>query len=166
MLTMILRPARFGMGMFLVCLTCIAFSSQLSAQQTIYTFSTPEQEAIYQELIKELRCLVCQNQNLADSNAGLAQDLRKKTYEMVSQGKDRDEVADYMVERYGEFVLYRPSLSGANLVLWLSPFVLLAILILLAIFFVRRSRKSRSGGEATYSEADVKEAKSLIQEKL
>ena len=145
-------------------------------QEALLEFKTPEEERIYQTLIKELRCLVCQNQNLADSNAGLAQDLRKKTYEMVSEGKNRDEIADYMVERYGEFVLYRPSVSGTNLILWVSPFILLVLLIALTIRFVYRSKRppqqtssdSSDTAEhsiAPYSEEQLSKAKSLIKEK-
>lgn len=92
-----------------------------AASVEVLTFESPEQEAQYHTLIKELRCLVCQNQNLADSNAELAQDLRRQTYDMVRAGKSSQEIADYMVARYGDFVLYRPRLSGKTLLLWTGP---------------------------------------------
>lgn len=101
----------------------------LPAQAAIetYTFDTPAQERRYKDLIDELRCLVCQNQNLADSDAELAQDLRRKTYEMIKAGKGDGEILDYMVQRYGDFVLYRPPLKGTTLALWVGPFLILAI---------------------------------------
>lgn len=77
-------------------------------------FDNPEQEARYNKLIAELRCLVCQNQNLADSNADLAKDMRRKTYEMVKTGASTEDVVDYMVKRYGDFVLYRPPFRAST----------------------------------------------------
>ena len=76
-----------------------------------YEFKSAQMEADYNILINELRCLVCQNQNLAGSNADLAKDLRRQTYEMLTQGKTPDQVVQYMIDRYGDFVLYRPRLK-------------------------------------------------------
>jgi len=89
----------------------LVISANSFARFSAYEFQTEAQEADYKELVQELRCLVCQNQNIADSNAELAQDLKRKTYEMVVSGKSKDEIALYMTERYGDFVLYRPPLS-------------------------------------------------------
>ena len=100
----------------------------------VYEFENQQQEALFQQLTKELRCPKCQNQNIADSNAPLAQDLRKKAYELVKQGKDRDQVVDYMSARFGNFVTYDTRMTPATIFLWLGPllFVLggLAILVL------------------------------------
>ncbi len=104
-----------------------------------YTFKTPEQEALYKELIKELRCLVCQNQDIADSNAELAQDLRRQTYEMITKGQSRDDVIDFMVERYGDFVLYRPPFKIKTLLLWVGP----PLFLLFALFFVVKFLRNR-----------------------
>lgn len=90
-------------------------------------FETTEQRELYQGMLQELRCTVCQNQSLADSNAGLAEDLRSHLYEMVSSGADRDAIKTFMVERYGEFVLYRPTLRPATYLLWFGPLLLLLI---------------------------------------
>jgi len=92
-----------------------------------YEFTTDQQRAEYQQLIEELRCLVCQNQNLADSNAELAQDLRRQVKEMVAGGRSRGEVVDYMVTRYGDFVLYRPPVKRSTYLLWFGPLLLLAV---------------------------------------
>lgn len=102
-----------------------------------YTFKTSEQEAIYKELIKELRCLVCQNQDIAGSNAELAQDLRRQTYEMVTAGNSRDDVVDFMVQRYGDFVLYRPPFKMKTLLLWVGPPLFLFISLFFLVKFLR-----------------------------
>jgi cytochrome c-type biogenesis protein CcmH len=106
-----------------------------------YTFKTPEQEAIYKELIKELRCLVCQNQDIAGSNAELAQDLRRQTYEMVTAGKSREDVIDFMVERYDDFVLYRPPFKIKTLLLWVGPPLFLLMSLLFLVRFLRNRPK-------------------------
>ena len=107
----------------------------------MHDFKTPAQEQLYTQLINELRCLVCQNQNLADSNAALALDLRQKTYEMVSSGASRDEIVDFMVSRYGEFVLYRPPVQQNTLLLWLGPGLFLLVGIGVAVRIVSRNSK-------------------------
>lgn len=107
-----------------------------------YTFKTPEQEALYKKLIKELRCLVCQNQDISGSNAELAQDLRRQTYEMVTKGNSRDDVIDYMVERYGDFVLYRPPFKMKTLLLWVGPPLFLFISLLFLVKFLRARPKT------------------------
>ncbi len=106
-----------------------------------YQFDSPEMEADYKKLIAELRCLVCQNQNLADSDAELAQDLRRETYEMLQQGKSRKDVMTFMVERYGDFVLYRPQFKSSTYLLWLGPFVLLVIVLVIVVKRLRAAAK-------------------------
>lgn len=123
----------------LLCLIFIA-ASALAAIEA-YEFDSPEMEANFIKLTKELRCLVCQNQSLADSNAELAKDLRRQTYEMLTQGKTPDQVAQYMVDRYGDFVLYRPRLKTSTLLLWLGPFVLLLLVLGLVIRHMRGRQK-------------------------
>lgn len=93
----------------------------------VYEFDTPEQEALYQQLAQDLRCLVCQNQNLADSDAGLATDLKDKVAEFVVAGKSEQEITQYMIDRYGEFVSYEPPMNASTLFLWFSPLALLLI---------------------------------------
>lgn len=124
-------------------------------------FDDPEQEARYKQLIAELRCLVCQNQNLADSNAELAQDMRRKTYQMVKAGASSDDVVDYMVKRYGDFVLYRPPLRFSTLFLWVGPFVILAGGVVFLLLFIRRRARQPTAG---ISESDLKRAKALLGE--
>ncbi|MGD2118028.1 MAG: cytochrome c-type biogenesis protein CcmH [Chromatiales bacterium] len=124
---------------YFIFVLSLLLSSSSFARISTYEFDTPEQEAEYKSLISELRCLVCQNQNIADSNAELAQDLKRKTYEMVISGKSKQEVADYMTERYGDFVLYRPPLTSTTFFLWLGPFLILVV----GLFFLMRVILSR-----------------------
>ena len=95
-------------------------------------------EQRYHKLTNELRCLVCQNQTVADSNAGLAVDLRNQVANQISSGKTDDEILAYMEERYGEFVLYNPQMSVENLGLWIGPFVVVVIAILIAANTIKK----------------------------
>ena len=119
-----------------------AFAVNEEIYEFVYEFDNPEHEARYQALTYQLRCLVCQNQNIADSNAGLAQDLRRKTYALISSGKSDDEIIDFMVKRYGEFVLYKPRLTNSTLVLWAGPFFLLLLAAFVMYKFVRRNHST------------------------
>jgi len=98
---------------------------QAQAADTPFEFADAATEQRYQKLAAELRCLVCQNQSLADSHADLAQDLRDEVYRMLNEGKTDDEIVGFLVERYGDFVLYRPPVSGATSLLWFGPLLLL-----------------------------------------
>ena len=100
-------------------------------------FSIIDEER-YHKLTNELRCLVCQNQTVADSNAGLAVDLRNQVADQISAGKTDDEILSYMEERYGEFVLYNPQMSMENLGLWIGPFVVVVIAILIAANTIKK----------------------------
>ena len=111
------------------------FSATASAVIESQTFDSAALETRYQSLIKELRCLVCQNQNLADSDADLAQDLRQKTADMLRAGHTDDEIRVFMQERYGDFVLYRTPLKASTLFIWLGP--LLALVLGGVLFFWR-----------------------------
>ncbi len=103
-------------------------------------FDSPQQEQRYKSLIRELRCLVCQNQDLADSDADLAKDLRREVYEMMRAGKSNDEIKAFLVARYGDFVLYRPPVQANTLLLWIGPGLFLVVGLLGAWLFFRRHR--------------------------
>lgn len=92
-----------------------------------YQFDTAQQEADYRTLIQELRCPQCQNNNIADSNATIATDMRNKSLELLKQGKSKDEVIHYMIERYGNFVTYDPPMTPATVFLWLMPLLLIGL---------------------------------------
>jgi cytochrome c-type biogenesis protein CcmH len=112
-------------ALFLLCL--LALFAPVKAADVLTTFDNPEQSKLYYSLLKEYRCLKCQNQNLADSHASLAEDLRREIRLQILDGKTKDDIDEYLVSRYGEFVFYRPRFNARTLVLWLGPFVLLFI---------------------------------------
>ena len=125
----------------LITLSLLFFVLPLQAAIESYEFESAQTEAEYNVLINELRCLVCQNQNLSGSNADLAKDLRKQTYDMLIQGKTPDQVIKYMTDRYGDFVLYRPRLKAGTLLLWFGPFALLALVLWLVIRTMRKKQE-------------------------
>ncbi|MGL6222776.1 MAG: cytochrome c-type biogenesis protein [Steroidobacteraceae bacterium] len=101
-------------------------------------FDDPAMQARYEHINRELRCLVCQNQTIADSNATLAQDLRREVREMLVAGKSDDEIRTFMIERYGDFVLYRPRMTVGNFLLWAAPVLLLLLGTFIGIRVIRR----------------------------
>lgn len=101
--------------------------AQSAPVQEPLIFDNQQQEDRFKQLTQELRCLVCQNQNLADSDAQLAHDLRAEVHEMLLAGNSNDEIKQFMVERYGDFVLYRPPMQENTYLLWLAPLALLLI---------------------------------------
>ena len=107
----------------LACL--LALGGRALAIDTEAAFDDPVLQHRYEAINRELRCLVCQNQTIADSNATLAQDLRREVREMIAAGKTDDEIRDFMIERYGDFVLYRPRMTAQNFLLWAAPALLL-----------------------------------------
>jgi cytochrome c-type biogenesis protein CcmH len=109
-------------------------------------FDTPAQEEEYQTLIRELRCTVCQNQSLVDSNAGLARDLRRNIYQMIREGHGQGEITEFMVSRYGDFVLYRPPVQPNTYLLWFGPFLFLLLGVLVLVVVVGRQRRQAETG--------------------
>lgn len=118
----------------LIALTCALFLGPAWAIDPEPPFEDPALEAAYQGLINEVRCLVCQNQTIADSNAPLAADLRREIRQMMGEGASRAEVIEFLVARYGDFVLYRPPFQSTTWALWGAPVFLLAVG---AVVFVR-----------------------------
>lgn len=102
---------------------------------------TPQYEQRYSSILGELRCLVCQNQTIAESNADLAIDLRVEVKNMLEKGATDSEIIDFMANRYGDFILYRPQLKPRTYPLWFGPFLLLAVVLLLLYFVVNRQSK-------------------------
>ena len=126
---------KYAIGTLLLLLSAV-----LNAQEMLQ-FDNDSQRDLYRSLTAELRCPQCQNQNIADSNAIVAVDMRQKTYELVRQGQERQQVLDYMINRYGDFVHYQPPLNRYTLWLWLSPVLMLTFLLGTAIY--RRSKQSQ-----------------------
>ena len=102
----------------------------------------PEYEARYHELLSELRCLVCQNQTIEESNSELAYDLRVEVNKMLNQGASDSEIIKFMADRYGDFVLYKPLVQPKTYLLWFGPFLFLAFVLLLVLIFVKKNKPS------------------------
>lgn len=113
----------------------------VAVQIEFHTFENEQREKLYLDLIAELRCVKCQNQNLAESNAELATDMREKTYEMVVEGKSREDVVNYMTARYGDFVLYKPPFKSKTILLWIGPPLLLFLSLFMLLKIVRKQSK-------------------------
>lgn len=110
-------------------------------------FEDPAKEARYEQLVAELRCLVCQNESIAESNAELAQDLRQRVHEMIAAGKSNREIKEYMTDRYGDFVLYRPPMRENTLLLWFGPALLLGIGAVVLVVTLRRRARQEAAEE-------------------
>jgi cytochrome c-type biogenesis protein CcmH len=122
---------------------------------------TEQQEALYKSLLPELRCLVCQNESLAESQASLANDLRYEVRGLVAKGADEQQVKKYLTDRYGDFVLYKPPFEPRTYVLWIGPFVLLLGGLLWVVAYSRRSRPAESAAP----KPDAAALKKILEEK-
>jgi cytochrome c-type biogenesis protein CcmH len=134
-------------------------AAPLAAKEAAPAAADPVLEKRVMALAEELRCLVCQNQTLAESNAPLAEDLRNQVRERMRKGESDREVVDFLVERYGDFVLYRPPLKATTVLLWFGPLLLLAGGL---IALLRRVQRRRSAGQAQANDADRKRAAELL----
>ncbi len=148
-------------GFVLISLLCLSLSTMIYAGVEVRNFDDSEQERRYHQLVDELRCLVCQNQNLADSNSQLALDLRDKIYEMVKTNQTDQQVLEYMVNRYGEFVLYNPPLDPVTSFLWLGPFILLFVAVIMLLINIKNRNKAKP---VELSEDDHKRSQQLLDD--
>lgn len=120
---------------------CLPFATHAIDSRVL---ADPKQQEAYEKLTSELRCLVCQNQTIADSNAELAADLRRQVQEMLQQGQSQEQIVQFMTDRYGDFVLYNPPFKAKTGLLWLGPVGFL-LLGLVAVYFVLRQRRKKNG---------------------
>ena len=121
----------------------VAWNISFAVDQPL-EFKDQDRQFRYQKLLEELRCLVCQNQSLAESNADLAQDLREEIYNMIRDGKDNKAILEFLVARYGDFVLYKPPLKKSTWLLWFGPF-LLFIIAALVVYVFPKTNPTRPG---------------------
>lgn len=140
-LAVIYKAIRFLLGVTLYLSMGVATVSQAAID--VYDFDSPRQEAQYRGLIEELRCPKCQNQNLASSDAPIAQDLKQKTYDMIKDGRSDTEIRQYMQERYGDFITYSPPVRPSTWILWFFP-PLVLILALVVWFWRHRGQPKPS----------------------
>jgi cytochrome c-type biogenesis protein CcmH len=140
----------------LVALCALLFAVAAHAVQPL-DFKDTAEEKRFQTLTRELRCLVCQNQNLADSDAGLAGDLRREVFDQMRAGKTDAQIKDYLVARYSQFVLYDPPLSASTWLLWFGPLLALAIGAGVLVVIVRRRQASLTQPPAATAAASSQE---------
>ena len=132
-----------------------------------YEFANDAERDRFRELTKELRCPKCQNQDIADSNAPIATDLRREIYRMLGEGKDNQQILDFMVARYGDFVLYKPALTSKTAVLWFGPLALLVGgLVVIGVIVGRRRRTEQVAGSDTLSAEERKRLDTLLDKTL
>ncbi|MCF6283302.1 MAG: cytochrome c-type biogenesis protein CcmH [Candidatus Polarisedimenticolaceae bacterium] len=144
---------------FALFLLFTGWSTSSFATLADYHFESEERSEEFRELTEELRCMVCQNQSLAGSDAELAQDLRREVYNMIKQGQTKDDVIEFMVSRYGDFVLYEPPLKPSTYPLWFGPFFILAIGGLLLGRTLMKKKRSR---EVELTDADQEKLAKLL----
>ena len=116
------------------------------------------------EVSNELRCLVCQNQTIADSNADLAVDLKNQVRQQLSEGRSKQEILKYMTERYGDFVLYKPPFNAATVMLWVGPFLLMLLGLILLVRQIKQRKQELA--QETFSAEDIERARQLLDRKL
>ncbi len=144
----------------LVALMLAGAMCSAGATEAANLAADPVLEARVMKVAEELRCLVCQNETIAASHADLAVDLRKQIRSQLSQGQSEQQILDFMVERYGDFVLYRPALKATTLLLWVGPFALL----LIAAYTLARAIRGRQRRAAPLAPADADRARRLLEE--
>ena len=128
-----------------------------------YEFANDAERDRFRELTKELRCPKCQNQDIADSNAPIATDLRREIFRMLGEGKDNQQILDFMVARYGDFVLYKPALTSKTAVLWFGPLALLVGgMVVIGVIVGRRRRTEQTEGSDTLSVEERKRLDTLL----
>lgn len=124
---------QFGLS-WIFCLAMLFSPLAFSESSEMYVFDSTPKKNQFETIIHEMRCLVCQNQNLADSNAPLAKDLRLVIYRRIKHGESTDQIRNYLVSRYGDFISFKPTFSRLTYCLWLSPFILLLVILLILLF--------------------------------
>lgn len=154
------------MRRLVVLVLLLAVAVTASAKEAAPMAMDPELEKRVNEISAELRCLVCQNQTIADSHAELAIDLKNQVRDMVRQGQTQDEIVEYMVHRYGDFVLYRPPVKPTTYLLWVGPFLLLLIGVSLLVMNLRRRRTLIVNDEAPLSAEESARLAALLASKV
>lgn len=129
----------------LVLMLLFCWPLALPAVQDIYQFDSGVEEQRFRELLVQLRCPKCQNQAIADSDAPIAQDMRQQVADMIRAGRSDEEIVDYFVQRYGDFVSYHPPLTPQTMILWLAPLMAMAGGLVLVVLQIRRARRIARG---------------------
>jgi len=142
----------------LLLILCLFLTCSVAAVEPVAV--KPENEDRYHDLLNELRCLVCQNQTIAESNSELAYDLRVEVNKMLENGASDSEIIEFMADRYGDFVLYKPLIKPKNYLLWFGPFIFLIAVLFLVLKFVGKQKKS---SKTELSDEEQKKLDSILK---
>ncbi|WP_454255338.1 cytochrome c-type biogenesis protein [Pseudomonas sp. Marseille-Q8238] len=150
--------------LLIACLLGLSLVGVARAAIDTYEFRDETERERFRTLTEELRCPKCQNQNIADSNAPIATDLRREIYRMLEEGKSNGDIVDYLVMRYGDFVRYKPPVDARTYLLWFGPgALLLGGLVLLGVLVIRRRRVENSPEQAALSRLEAEQLNTLLQ---
>ncbi|WP_447591842.1 cytochrome c-type biogenesis protein [Aquipseudomonas campi] len=150
--------------LLIACLLGLSLAGVARAAIDTYEFRDETERERFRTLTEELRCPKCQNQNIADSNAPIATDLRREIYRMLEEGKSNGDIVDYLVMRYGDFVRYKPPVDARTYLLWFGPgALLLGGLVLLGVLVIRRRRVENSPEQAALSRLEAEQLNTLLQ---
>lgn len=145
----------------LALLMLVTAPTLMAEPRDVYSFDTRQEEQRFQELISELRCPKCQNQNIADSNAPISKDMRDEVYSMMSQGASNEEIVNALVGRFGEFVRYKPEVDRRTILLWATPAIVVFVGLLVVAGIVVRSRRN-SGNEPGLTDEERARASRIL----
>ncbi|MEE8057595.1 MAG: cytochrome c-type biogenesis protein [Pseudomonadales bacterium] len=146
----------------------LGFSLLANAVVEIYEFENDALHKRYQQFVDELRCPKCQNQNLSGSNSPIAEDLRRELHRLLHEGRSDQHIVDYMVARYGEFILYRPRFNAETAVLWLAPVIFLVLGIgIVVMVYLRQKKTARPDGQSdTLDTSEQQQLQNLLADKI
>jgi len=149
---------------FFFLIALVFTSSSLLANIDLYEFSSEANQTRYKELTKELRCPKCQNQDIADSNAPIAEDMRREVHRLLEAGQDDRTIVSFMVDRFGEFVSYKPKVKPATYLLWYGPWALLILGIVIIVFMAGRRASKKNTGTSDEFTQEVKEKQNKAEQ--
>nr|WP_201543733.1 cytochrome c-type biogenesis protein [Psychrobacter sp. H7-1] len=155
------RALKYSLSILVLAFSLMGFHTSAHAAIEVYEFNSPSQEAQYKALIEEFRCPKCQNQNLAGSDSQIAQDLKRKTYEMVIAGQSDAQIREYMYERYGDFISYKPPVRPSTWILWYFPPLILILLVAGWLWRTKQGQRNKALATAQAAQSDTKAASRL-----
>lgn len=152
-----------GLSAWVIVLS-LAFGASVHASIDVYEFSTEDRRDQYLALTKELRCPKCQNQDIADSNAPIAQDMRREVHRMVEDGQSSEQVVQFMVDRFGEFVSYKPKVNASTYALWYGPYILLVLGLIVVVIVAKKARNKRDSSGPELSAEEENKLNQLLED--
>lgn len=153
------------LAVFALVVLTLGINSASSAQVDTFAFDTIEQQQRFRQLSDELRCPMCQNTNLTGSTGGVAEDLRREVHRMIMEGRTNEEIEQFMFERYGDFIFYRPRLRAETVLLWFGPLLFLIIGALVAYGISRRAKAVNSASSSFLNAEQQVRLKELLDSK-